>query len=382
MVLRFCCKRDVLANRLGDVEVRASRTEAAGTRSECQTQCHIFGGNNLFIAYRIAIYVQQLPRGHIRQREVNLPAVARQRVESIGLELRRQHQMCLGITVVVGLGAHQHIAVALRTFCIHVQTCGTILPAAVVFLDLADAAVRETDTDSIDNVDIVAFAIRHADRTVETADGIVVPVVGGCLQGQTVAFVQSGARTTVVNKLEVLRHTEGLAKIQVVRVVDDLIGIRVEIDRIFSGYRNRHQLLADQRRPNLLARLLALMIAERDLVAPSLRRIRKHHVMLISNADTRNLECGRVIGRNHTVELVERLFVLYVRRINTGSRVTRNIPVHAVQIVRRTQFGIFYSSPVIIRPAFRRREQTRPAVVGYDSNRIRERRSLVVEVQT
>ena len=65
-VHRFRCERDVLEHRLGDIEVRAPRTEATYARTQFQTRCDVFGGNNLFLAYLIAVHVNQSMRGHVR----------------------------------------------------------------------------------------------------------------------------------------------------------------------------------------------------------------------------------------------------------------------------------------------------------------------------
>ena len=67
-VLRFRCERDVIVHRttIYNFEIGATRTERTSARTESQTRCDVFGGNNLFLAYLIAVHVNQSMRGHVR----------------------------------------------------------------------------------------------------------------------------------------------------------------------------------------------------------------------------------------------------------------------------------------------------------------------------
>ena len=79
--------------------------------------------------------------------------------------------------VVIRLRANDHIAGTNRTVSIDLQTAGTVLPTAVVLFDLADTTMTHRDTEGIDDIDVVTAGILHIDRTVETADDVVVPVM-------------------------------------------------------------------------------------------------------------------------------------------------------------------------------------------------------------
>ena len=238
--------------------------------------------------------------------------------------------------VVIGLRTNDHIAGTNRTVSIDLQTACAFLPAAVVLFDLTDTAMTHRDTEGIDDIDVVTAGILHIDRTVETADDIVVPVIGGRFMRRTIFFRYSGAHTAIRDILKDLRHAVVLIQIQVVRVVENMIGIRMEIDRVVSRLRYRQQLFTDHRCPYLFSRLLAIMIAELNRIAPYMRSsIRQYNVMLIRYADTRDLEGRCFAFRLHTVELVEGLVVVHERRVFTGARATGNIRWESIQIVLR-----------------------------------------------
>ena len=241
------------------------------------------------------------------------------------------------------------------------------------------------DTEGIDDIDIVTAGILHIDRTVETADDIVVPVIGGRFMRRTILFRYSGAHTAITNILKNLRHAVVLIQIQVVRVVENMIGIRVEIDRVVSHLRYRQQLLTDHGCPYLFARLLAVMIAELNRIAPYMRsRIRQHDIMLIRYTNTRDLESCCFAFRPHTVELVEGLVVIHERRVYTGALVTGNFSSFhiAIQIVLRLQFRILHIRHAVVRPAGRGGEYTRPCIVGYDGDGVLKRGTAIVVIQT
>ena len=65
-VHRFRGERDVLEHRttLWNFEVRGTETTYA--RTQFQTRCDVFGGNNLFFAYLITVHVNQSMRSHVR----------------------------------------------------------------------------------------------------------------------------------------------------------------------------------------------------------------------------------------------------------------------------------------------------------------------------
>ena len=209
----FRRERDVIVHRTTIYNFEIGRTECTCARTESQTRCDVIEGNNLFLAYLIAVHVEQSVRCHVQQREVDLLAISRQRIEDIGLKLRFQYQMSYRFSVVICLRAHDHIAGTNRTIPIDLQTRGTVLPTAVVLLNLADTAVTHRDTECIDDIDVIAFPILHIDRTIETADNIVVPVVRGRFMRRTVFLRNSGAHTTITNELKILRHTEVLIQI-------------------------------------------------------------------------------------------------------------------------------------------------------------------------
>ena len=295
------------------------------------------------------------------------------------------------IAVVIGLRTNDHIAGTNRTVSIDLQTACALLPAAVVLFDLTDTAMTHRDTEGIDNIDVIAFPILHIDRTVETADDIVVPVVRGRFMRRTILFRYSGAHTAIRDILKDLRHAVVLIQIQVVRVVENMIGIRVEIDRVVAHLRYRQQLLTNHGCPYLFARLLAVMIAELNRIAPYMRsRIRQHDIMLIRHADTRNLESCCFAFCSYTVKLVVCLIVLHVRRVDTGARLTGNFSFSfhkAGKIVRRFQFGILHIRHAVVRPTGCSSlagggESTRPGVVSNDRHRFLERGTAIVVIQT
>ena len=170
---------------------------------------------------------------------------------------------------------------------------------------------------------------------------------------RTILFRYSGAHTAITNILKNLRHAVVLIQIQVVRVVEDMIGIRMEIDRVVPHLRYRQQVLTDHGCPYLFARLLAVMISKLNRIAPYMRsRIRQHDIMLIRYADTRDLEGRCFAFCPHTVELVERLVVFYERRVYTGALVTLNFSSShkAIHIVLRLQFRILHIRHAVVRP--------------------------------
>ena len=141
------------------------------------------------------------------------------------------------IAVVIGLRTNDHIAGTNRTVSIDLQTACALLPATVVLLYLADTAMTHRDTEGIDDIDVVTAGILHIDRAAKTADDIVVPVVRGRFMRRTILFRYSGAHTAIRDILKDLRHAVVLIQIQVVRVVENMNGIRMEIDRVVAHLR-------------------------------------------------------------------------------------------------------------------------------------------------
>ena len=65
-VHRFRGERDVLEHRTILYNFEIGRTECTCARPQSQTLCYVFGGNNLFLAYLIAVHVEQSMRGYVR----------------------------------------------------------------------------------------------------------------------------------------------------------------------------------------------------------------------------------------------------------------------------------------------------------------------------
>ena len=209
------------------------------------------------------------------ERKLNRISLPIQRTEVITLFLRFEGISCQGITGVIGLGAHNDIAVTHRTVgVIHLQTRCAGLPTSAVFLDLTHYIVTHVNTERISDVDILTATVLHVHRTVKTADNVMMPVVIGRLRFSTVSFVQRRTHTAIRDPFEDLRHTEIRRQIQIIRIADDFLAVRVEIDGVSIQHHYRHQLFTDQRRPYILTQLLVLMIAKINRIRPCIRRIR------------------------------------------------------------------------------------------------------------
>ena len=293
--------------------------------------------------------------------------------------LRRQYQLGRSRTVVIGLGLDDHIALTRQTVCTRCHLGIGGVPAAVVFLDLADCTLTERDTESIDDVYIVSAGILYIYRTGVTADDVMEPVVRGCLMRHTVFFRYAG-HTGIRDKSKDLRHAEIRRQVQVVRVIDDLITVRMEIDRISIYHHTGQQLLADQRRAHQLCCLRILMKTERNRIAPSCRSIGQDDIVLIRHDNRRELEDRRFAFRSHAVELVRRFVVFHVWHIAVTTvfqrkRVRMVLRIFLHHIALRMQFGLVNIRQLIVRPTrfgsgTGGLEKTRPGVVGYDGIRV------------
>ena len=83
------------------------------------------------------------------------------------------------------------------------QSGCAFLPEAAVLLDLTDTAVRNRNTESIDDVYIIAV-VAYVHRTGVTADDIVMPMVVCRFVLHTVTLVQGRTHTAVTNKFKSL----------------------------------------------------------------------------------------------------------------------------------------------------------------------------------
>ena len=220
-----------------------------------------------------------------------------------------------GIAVVIGLGLHNDITMTNGTaLIIHLQSGCAFLPTAAVLFDLADRIVTKGETEGINDIDIVTALILHVHRAIQTADNIAMPVVISRFRLGTVSFVQGLTHTAVTDQVKELCHTEVRRKIEVIRVFDDFLAVRVEIDGIAIYYHYGYQLLTDQGRPYLLADLFTSMVIKGDGVAPSIRRIRQDDIVLIRNNHSGDLEIRSVCFEFRTVELIRHRIVLHERR--------------------------------------------------------------------
>ena len=107
------------------------------------------------------------------------------------------------------------------------------LPSAAILFNLTYCTLTQRDAECIDYIDIVSARIFHVERAGVAAYDIVMPVVRGLFVRYTVCF-RYARYTAVRNQLKQLRHAVVLIQIQVVRVIDSLIAVGVEIDRIIS----------------------------------------------------------------------------------------------------------------------------------------------------
>ena len=188
------------------------------------------------------------------------------------------------------------------------------LPSTVVFLDLTDTTLTERDTERIDDIDIVTALILHVHRAVQTAGNSMMPVVIGRRIGYTILFRYR--RYTAIRKpFKELRYTELRRQIQVVRVRDMLLAVRVEINRIAIYYHYRHQLLTDQCRPYIFRRPSRLMVIEGNRVLPRICRIRQQDIVLVRYRYSRQLEIrgSRRIGLS--VKLIIYRVVYHIRLV-------------------------------------------------------------------
>ena len=224
-----------------------------------------------FLSCFVAFAIQQFLIRLLGKNEVNRLTLSYQRTKTVTFSFRLEHIACAGSTVVVGFRSDDHIAVTGRTVRIdHMQTRCSFLPTTAVLLDLTNTAVTKINTEGIDNVDILISRILDVHRTIETTDDFIAPIVRCLLPHHAVTGTDRGSYSTVANESEVLRHTEVRRQVQVIRVIDDLLAVRVEIDGITTCHHHRHELLTDQLRPHLLNLLFVLMICKLNGVAPYL----------------------------------------------------------------------------------------------------------------
>ena len=252
-----------------------------------------------------------------------------QRVEGIGIVLRRQYQVRLGCTVMKGLRAHQHVAI---TACpADMQSRSSVLPTAVVLLDLAASGFRKPDTNGINDINIIAL-IGHVDRVLVTGSRVPAEGITRLLHTRPVILID-GRHTRVGNKSEALRQTEIRRQTQVIGGGENLIAVRVEINRIPVHYHTSHQLLTNQLRPYLFALVRSSNVVKDNLIAPSCRRrIRQHYIMFICYHDCGDLEIRSIVCRYHTVKLIRSRLILDIR---TGRIVASDLQRQRIRMILR-----------------------------------------------
>ena len=162
----------------------ATGSKTAGTRTKLQTTCHVFGIKDLFI-YRITGGIDNRSGCHFGEGKVNRLIITGQGIEGVTIKLGRQHQMGSDISVMVGLGTHQNIAVTGRTVCADMQSGSSLLPTPAVLLNLTDTTVTKRKTEGINDINIPPVVL-HIERAILTAGDRVMPIVLGRLMGHTV----------------------------------------------------------------------------------------------------------------------------------------------------------------------------------------------------